>query len=163
VDPALSTVTAAAGAVAGGDLAVAIKLVDAFANPIPARRVGLSFGGAAAAGAFSVAEPTGAGGGVALGVHCTAAGRLEIHAADTRAAATLVSTKSGALRVAATIGGALLGVADVSFAAGPASAAKSKLVADKSSARADGAASIGLTATVADANGNPIAGKAVAL
>ncbi|MBI5831079.1 MAG: Ig-like domain-containing protein, partial [Armatimonadetes bacterium] len=81
--------------------------------------------------------------------------------AQGRTTATATSSAGGAVRFSATIDGGALGqVATVNFVAAAPDAARCTLVADKTSATADGADTVTFTATVRDANGNALAGIA---
>ncbi|MGK6350933.1 Ig-like domain-containing protein [Parapedobacter sp. DT-150] len=84
--------------------------------------------------------------------------------ADGKAAVPITSTLAGDATVTATVGGMVISTgspAVVTFVAGPADPASSTLAVTKDNAVADGTDYNELTATVTDANGNPVAGQDV--
>ena len=85
--------------------------------------------------------------------------------ADGVAVGTVKSTKAEGKTITAKVGGveALTKTRNVTFTAGPFSAAVSTVTVDKTTVVADGVDAVTVTATVKDAQGNPIAGSSVTI
>ena len=144
-DPDNSTVaidktTIVANGVDAGIVTVTVR--DASGNPVSGRTVTIECSGGDNA-IQQPAVPTGA---------------------DGRAVGSVASTRAESKTVAARVDGVLVTeTAPAIFVAGPFDANVSNLEVDKTTIVADGVDSVLVTATVRDANGNPIAGRAVTI
>ncbi|MBI5831080.1 MAG: Ig-like domain-containing protein [Armatimonadetes bacterium] len=103
--------------------------------------------------------------GTRLGLRVTglavSGGSFGMTSASGQAAAVVTSTRAGTAQFQLTVDGAAAGVPQqVVFVPGPADQARSSLVSDKSSARADGTDALTLTLTLRDAHDNPLPGVA---
>lgn len=116
------------------EASIRVTLRDAFGNPVPDTEVGLSLG-------------------VLRDVPVPASGRTN---ADGRFDAVLTSLKAGLKEVTAGWGGESTISATVTFFAGQPDKTQSTLTASPTSLVADGVAKTTLTATIRDANGNPV-------
>ena len=143
VDGPVSTLDAGAGPVVADGVATSTAtatVLDKFGNPIQGATV--TFAATGSANAWTPGSASSGDDGVAT--------------------ATLASTKAEGKSITASVGTTALGVArPVTFKAGGANTAKSKLEVSTTSLTADNVATVTATATAKDANDNPIGGATV--
>src|SRR5690606_14191869 len=120
---------------------VSATIVDANDNPIAGEDV-----------VFTITNPDG-----------TTSTQTVVTGADGTAAAEVTSSTAGTVTVAATVGGTAItgSPATATFVAGAVDHTQSELVVTKDNAVADGTDKNIFTATIVDANDNPIAGEDV--